>query len=83
MQSVSEPEYLCIVCIIWNSYALFQVSCPEDYRAWLVSMYSLFGTKWLNLHRGPMWSVESTAQGEQLHKDSLLTSEVSISSVCN
>ena len=45
-------------CICLN----FQVKCPEDYRQWLVSMYSLFGTKWVKLHCGPMWRVESTAQ---------------------
>jgi hypothetical protein len=26
-------------------------------------VYSLFGNKWLNLHSGPMWKVESTEQG--------------------
>ena len=39
-----------------------QAKCPEDYRQWLVSMYSLFGSKWAKLHCGPMWRVESTAQ---------------------
>ena len=40
-----------------------QVSCPPDYRKWLETMYSLFGNKWLNIHGGPMWKVETTEQG--------------------
>ena len=40
-----------------------QVSCPPDYRKWLETMYSLFGNKWLNIHGGPMWKVETTGQG--------------------
>ena len=27
---------------------------------WLGSMYTLFGKKWLNMHSGPMWKVETT-----------------------
>lgn len=47
------------------------VSCPKDYRAWLQSMYSLFGNKWLNLYSGPMWKVEATEQGNPLSDDLL------------
>jgi len=39
-----------------------QVSCPPDYQSWLETMYVLFGTKWLKIHSGPMWSHVSTEQ---------------------
>lgn len=39
-----------------------QIRCPDDYRQWLVSMFSLFGTKWVKLFCGPMWKVESMTQ---------------------
>ena len=32
----------------------WQLHCPDDYREWLVSMFSLFGTKWVKLFCGPM-----------------------------
>ena len=47
---------------ITNSLFAFKVVCPKDYRLWLVTMYSLFGNKWLNLHGGPVWKVECTEQ---------------------
>ena len=31
--------------------------CPEDYRLWLESMYSLFGTKFVKFFNGPMWKL--------------------------
>jgi hypothetical protein len=37
--------------------------CPSDYRQWLVTMYSLMGTKWCKLHAGPMWSGQQVSQG--------------------
>ena len=39
--------------------------CPPDYRQWLSSMYSLFGSKWSKLHSGPLWSVEQLMQGSE------------------
>ena len=27
-------------------------------------MYAIFGTKWVNLFCGPMWSIQSIAQGD-------------------
>lgn len=39
-----------------------QIRCPDDYRQWLVSMFSLFGTKFVKLYCGPMWRVETTSQ---------------------
>ena len=44
---------------ITNSLFVFKVVCPKDYRLWLVTMYSLFGNKRLNL---PVWKVECTEQ---------------------
>ena len=44
---------------------MFQVHCPDDYRQWLVSMFNLFGTKFVKLYSGPMWRVETTSQEEQ------------------
>lgn len=44
------------------SLLLLQVCCPDDYRQWLVSMFSLFGTKFVKLYSGPMWRVDSTSQ---------------------
>ena len=40
-------------------------SCPDDYRQRLVSMFSLFGTKFVKLYSGPMWRVETTLQEQQ------------------
>ncbi len=56
-----------------------QVKCPDDYRCWLESMYSLFGTKWSKLHRGPCWSFEPTEQGRAV-EDSKSFSPLSVSS---
>lgn len=47
---------------------IIQVHCPDDYRQWLVSMFSLFGTKFVKLYCGPMWRVETTSQEQQVHK---------------
>ena len=44
-----------------------QISCPDDYRQWLVSMFSLFGTNFVKLYSGPMWRVETTLQEQQAH----------------
>ena len=45
------------VCVfVSNRYLIIQVHCPADYRAWLLSMYTLFGTKWDKLYCGPMLS---------------------------
>ena len=53
------------VCIGMRTPNDLQVVCPEDYEQWLVSMYSLFGTKFSKMLRGPMWSKESTCQGSR------------------
>lgn len=42
---------------------MLKVECPTDYLKWLESMYSLFGSKWCKLHRGPGWAYEATEQG--------------------
>ena len=44
-----------------------QVHCPEDYRAWLQSMYTLFGTKWAKLYCGPMLSYAPIMQAHDTH----------------
>ncbi len=41
---------------------VFKVRCPDDYRKWLVSMFTLFGTKWVKIFCGPMWKIMSTSQ---------------------
>ncbi|XP_065917202.1 uncharacterized protein [Dysidea avara] len=41
---------------------LQQISCPLDYRQWLLTMYCNFGEKWVKLHRGPMWCVASSVE---------------------
>ena len=46
-----------------HSNTFMQISCPDDYRQWLVSMFSLFGTK---LYSGPMWRVETMSQEQQV-----------------
>ena len=43
-----------------NDLVSTQVPCPIEYRIWLRSMYTLSGKKWLNMHSGPMWKVETT-----------------------
>ena len=42
-----------------------QAVCSEGYEKWLVSMYSLFGTKFSKMLCGPMWSQVSTTQTGQ------------------
>ena len=54
---------------------------------WIESMYSLFGTKWLNLHSGPMWKVEDTQQdtddcSDHLSLDSRLNTAVRRYVIC-
>ena len=44
--------------------SLIQVSCPVDYRLWLQTMYSNFGTKWVKLHRGPMLCLANLVQDQ-------------------
>ena len=39
-----------------------QVKCLDDYRTWLSSMFSMFGTKWVKLFSGPMWNYNSPIQ---------------------
>ena len=39
----------------------------EDYRAWLQSMYTLFGTKWAKLYCGPMLSYAPIMQAHDTH----------------
>lgn len=41
---------------------VFKVRYPDDYRKWLVSMFTLFGTKWVKIFCGPMWKIMSTSQ---------------------
>ena len=36
--------------------------CLLDYKKWLTTMYCHFGSKWANLHLGPMWSSASVEQ---------------------
>ena len=44
---------------------IFQVKeCPHDYMDWLVTMYSLFGNKWAELHRGPTLEGDTLEQRE-------------------
>lgn len=45
-----------------NSTLFMYFQCPDDYRQWLVSMFSLFGTKFVKMFNGPMWKVEQTMQ---------------------
>ena len=60
-----------------------QISCPDDYRQWLVSMFSLFGTKFVKLYSGPMWRVETTSQEQQVSLSSTkLPVEVYYNFVC-
>jgi len=55
---------------------MLQICCPTDYRQWLVSMFSFFGTKFVKLYSGPMWRVETTAQDRQVLSTSKLAVEV-------
>ena len=56
------------VYTIYNNAILIQVRCPDDYRQWLMSMFSLFGTKFVNIYCWPMWRVETTSQEEQVQE---------------
>lgn len=53
-----------------------EICCPTDYRQWLVSMFSLFGTKFVKLYNGPMWRIETTTQDQQALSTSKLSVEV-------
>ena len=50
--------------IIHAQCMCIQIHCPDDYRNWLGSMFSLFGTKFVKLYSGPMWRVETTLQDQ-------------------
>ena len=63
----SQQQVFFLSQIIYNT-AIIQVHCPDDYRQWLVSMFSLFGTKFVKLYCGPMWRVETTSQEEQVQE---------------
>lgn len=54
-----------------------QINCPDDYRQWLVSMFSLFGTKFIKLYSGPMWRIETTSQDHQVSSSNKSPVEVS------
>ncbi len=58
-------------CIILRALivSFLKLHCPEDYKQWLETMYSLFGSKWSKLHCGPMYSIESTEQGSGRERD--------------
>lgn len=49
------------------------LKCPSDYRQWLQSMFALFGTKWVKLHCGPMWSVATTVTQDGVLVESFLS----------
>ena len=53
--------------------------CPEDYRLWLESMYSLFGTKFVKLFNGPMWKVEPS----EMNGDDISQSRDPVQVGCN
>ena len=50
-------------------YICTQIHCPDDYRQWLVSMFSLFGTKFMKLYSGPLWRVETTSQDQNVSSE--------------
>ena len=54
--------YQCNKLLLYPLY--IQIECPTDYKQWLVSMFSLFGTKFVRLFSGPMWSIAPTSQCE-------------------
>lgn len=65
------------VCIILQVPA-----CPNDYTGWLVSMFSLFGTKFVKLFSGPMWRVEATSQDStQTQKEKLTVNVMGFATV--
>ena len=47
-----------------KTYFLQMKDCPENYKEWLVTMYTRFGNKWAKLHRGPMWEGDIIEQSE-------------------
>lgn len=67
--------------LIW----IMQVHCPDDYRAWLQSMYTLFGTKWAKLYCGPLLSYAPIMQAPDTgpaSTDTLHPTKVSIALNC-
>lgn len=79
--------YVCTCTIHVHVYMAFkydlhvmcmQIHCPDDYRQWLVSMYSLFGTKFVKIYSGPMWRVETTSQDQPLLSQSKLPVDVCV-----
>ncbi len=73
--------YAQVLCIIIDRFTQVP-TCPGDYSDWLVSMYSLFGTKFVKLFSGPMWRVEETSQDNDSDpKQNRLTSMVITSNV--
>ena len=61
--TVSDSKIFTLLCQL--TVVFLQVKCPSDYSQWLQSMFSLFGSKWCKLHRGPGWSYEATEQGSR------------------
>ena len=59
-----------------------KIRCPDDYRQWLVSMFSLFGTKWVKLFCGPMFKVEATNQGDSTYTSPDLMDPLQVSGGC-
>ncbi len=66
-EQVPSTHHCIIMCMCHQ-----QVHCPHDYREWLLSMFSLFGTKFLKLFCGPMWRVESLEQEYTIVRDPLI-----------
>ena len=57
-----------MVCVyVVSNKCLFTHMQVEDYRAWLQSMYTLFGTKWAKLYCGPMLSYAPIMQAHDTH----------------
>lgn len=66
----SSPQmvWLCSiqVCMCVTGIYFLQMKCPTDYRAWLQTMYVLFGTKFAKIFGGPLWSHAPIMQAESL-----------------
>ena len=41
-------------------------------------MYYLFGNKWLSMHGGPLWKVETTEQGSVVCSDTVTKSAINV-----
>ncbi|XP_078667520.1 uncharacterized protein LOC144909356 [Branchiostoma floridae x Branchiostoma belcheri] len=46
-----------------------QLRCPEEYIAYMETMYAHFGNKWASLHSGPMWSGTDNDDKEDQEED--------------